>query len=659
MNQAIKKQLKHKSPKNQLLVLAAKAYAYLYPMAKRWTHHFHGGVFPKYNKELSNRHPLEDGFIPPELILPLQQHVGIEAIPLVQAGDKVLKNQCIADTPKGLSAPIHAPTSGTIIAIEPRMTPHISGIPAMCLVLKPDFEDTQIHNSLKVSGETPDSPEALKAIIHKAGIVGMGGAGFPTFAKIPNEKGKIHTLMINGAECEPFITCDDLLMQTQAEEIVQGALMVVQALGAKKVLCGIENNKPKAIKAMQKAAQGTLIKVMSVPTVYPMGGQKQLTQELTGLETPAHIHAVDIGLLMMNVATYVAIYQSIKNGNPLIKRYVTVSGMGLEKPYNINALIGTPFQILAEKAQPKSDLDYPLIMGGPMMGIKMPSNEVPIVKTTNCVLANPPEPIAEALPCIRCGECMDACPINLLPQQMYWYSRSEEYDKVENLKVFDCIECGCCSFVCPSHIPLVQYYRHSKAAIKTLKIEEKATELAKERHEAKLARMAAEKAEKAARMKAKKEAVKQQAAAKANATQDLNSEQAPAKKPAAARAAAAKKAAAKKASSQSNKTASTDSTEPTPKLSARDKAIATAKARAAAKKQKENTPSNSAERLTTKTAETAETAETADTAKTTQVKPEISKEDKRKAAMAAAKARAAAKKATKPNSTETSKPDNS
>ncbi|WP_019896505.1 electron transport complex subunit RsxC [Hydrogenovibrio halophilus] len=588
-----------------------------YPMAKRLLYHFHGGVFPKYHKSLSNRYPLVEDFIPELLTLPLQQHLGVATEPLVSVGDRVLKYQRIADTDKGLSAPIHAPTSGTVIAIEPRILPHPSGLPGLCILLEPDGRDEAQALTLP---ETPTSPQSLKTLVHEAGIVGLGGAGFPTFAKIPDQRGCIDHLIINGAECEPFITCDDQLMKQRPEAIWRGAELVAQALGIPRVLCGIEDNKTEAIKTMTQAADGlpaaaqthTDFQVRPVATVYPMGGQEQLTQELIDLEIPSDKHAIEVGVLMMNVATLAAIADAADEGKPLISRYVTVSGMGLNAPFNAHALLGTSFKALAEKADPKTPLTYPLIKGGPMMGISMHSNEVPVIKTTNCVLANPPEDVEPAMPCIRCGECMDACPIQLLPQQLYWHSRSHEYDKVKDLKVFDCIECGCCSFVCPSHIPLVQYYRHAKSEIVRIEKEEEAAELAKQRHEFRLARL--EKAEKAkkARLKAKKDAVKKQAAQTTRQSGDASA--------AAAKAAAAAKKAAAAKSPQTDQT--TDSSAP---KTAREKAIEAAKARAqkAAKKADDSPTDNP--------------AAPEDRA---QVKPA----DKRKAAMEAAQKRAQAQK---------------
>ncbi|BBP46076.1 electron transport complex subunit C [Thiosulfatimonas sediminis] len=553
---------------NLRAVIASKI-APIYPMAKRWLHRFHGGVFPQYNKSLSTRNPIYPPLMPKELILPLPQAVGESALPIVKVGQRVLKNQLLAQADsknqRQLVVPIHAPTSGIIAAIEPRTLPHASGMQALCLILQPDGQNQAIDNVLQVDGHWPKEPQALKDLLLHSGIIGMGGAGFPTYAKLPQQKGKITTLVINGAECEPFISCDDLLMQTQAKSIWLGAQITAQALGCQKIICGIENNKPKAIALMQAAADALAkedndvlpMHIQQVATVYPMGGQKQLVLEITGLELESGGHAIDQGLLMMNVATLRAIYRAVVFGEPLTSRLVTVSGEGLEDGFNIDALIGTPFTELTALAKPKSPINYPLIMGGPMMGVQMPDNHVPVLKTTNCVLANPPEARQMQMPCIRCGECMDACPINLLPQQMYWHAQGHEYAKVEKLNIKDCIECGCCSYVCPSHIPLVQYYRHAKAEIRAIKADAQAKELAKQRHEFRLERIEREKAEREARLKAKKEAVKQAPA------------MAPKSASGAAQAAAKARAAAK--SSASN-------------MSARDKAIQAAQA-AAAKQQ--------------------------------------------------------------------------
>ena len=554
--------------------------ATIYPAARRWLHRFHGGVYPAHHKSLSLQHPIKETFIPETLTLPVKTSAGQKLEWLVQPGDVVQKNQCLVQAAKtnkkGLFVPIHAPTSGTIAAITEAEFPHPSGLTTQAIIITPDFKAQTLQNALNVSGETPDTPQQLKDILLHAGIVGLGGAGFPTYAKIPAQKDKIHTLIINGAECEPFITCDDLLMQTQAEQILQGAVIVANALGVKQINCGIEANKPDAIQAMKSAVSQIETQSISIETleaVYPMGGEKQLILEITGIEIPVKTHAIDSGVLVLNVATFAAIFNAVTDGEPLTQRLVTVAGFGLIESYNTFALLGTSFSALANAGKPKNPIDYPLIMGGPMMGFKVAHNDVPIIKTTNCILVNPPEPTRFTMPCIRCGECMDACPVNLLPQQLYWHAQAHEFDKVEKLNVFDCIECGCCSYVCPSHIPLVQYYRHAKAEIKTQHAEQQAAELAKQRFEFRQARIEREKQAREARLKAKKEAVKKQKPV---------SDSTPSKKPsaaaAAARAAAAKRAAQAKKSTDTN---TSDHTVSAP--SARQKAIDAAKKQAAAK----------------------------------------------------------------------------
>lgn len=602
----------------------------IYPMAKRWLYHFHGGVFPKYNKSLSLRQPLRTGYIPKQLILPLQQHMGGAALPCVEIGEQVKKFQMIAQAAKGLSAPVHAPASGKIVAIEQRILPHASGLAEPCIVIEPDAKQDTVENALGIV-EKPKNIAEFKQLLLNAGIVGMGGAGFPTFAKLPDHPGKIKHLIINGAECEPFITCDDLLMQTHAPEIVRAALFMADLFDVENVICGIETNKPQAIAAMRQACQATRVRVEEVATVYPMGGQKQLTQELVGLEIPSGLHSIDIGVVMMNVATLRAITQALELGQPLVSRFVTVSGMGLKQPFNIDALLGTPFNELVELAQPEPKLDYPLLMGGPMMGFAVAHNDVPVIKTTNCILANPPETSDEPMACIRCGECAEACPVNLLPQQLYWHARAHEYDKTEQLNLFDCIECGCCSFVCPSHIPLVQYYRHAKAEVREIKQQAKLTEIAKQRYDAREARLERDKQEREAKLAAKKAAVKKQANEAPKTEKPAADAPKLSAREKAIQAAKARQTAAKNLNPEDPKSTKNSSTESSKsEMSAEEKrkaAMAAAKARAVAKKSSPEEPNNTKD------------------SGTELPKPETSVEDKRKAAMEAAKAKAAARKA--------------
>ncbi|MCF6344874.1 MAG: electron transport complex subunit RsxC [Thiomicrorhabdus sp.] len=642
--------------------------AAIYPMARRWLHRFHGGVYPAHHKALSLQHPIKEAVIPETLTLPLKLMAGQKVEWLVKVGDEVQKNQCLAqaakNNKKGWIVPIHAPTSGIIQAITQAEFPHPSGLTTQAIIITPDAQNRELKNALNVSGQPPTSPQQLKDILLHAGIVGLGGAGFPTFAKIPAQQHQINTLIINGAECEPFITCDDVLMQTQAEQIIQGAVIVAEALGVKQIYCGIESNKPLAIQAMKIAASKVTNQSLSIETleaVYPMGGEKQIILELTGIEIPVKTHAIDSGVLVFNVATFHAIFNAVIHGKPLTQRLITVAGFGLADSYNTYALLGTPFITLANAGGPKAPIHYPLIMGGPMMGFEVAHNDVPVMKTTNCILVNPPEPKAFTMPCIRCGECMDACPVNLLPQQLYWHAQAHEFEKVEKLNVFDCIECGCCSYVCPSHIPLVQYYRHAKSEIKIQHAEQQAAELAKQRYEFRLARIEREKQEREARLKAKKEAVKKQKPAS-----DSSDVKKPSAAAAAARAAAAKRAAANKKSSTSVTNNANAATPP----SARQKAIEAAQKQAAAKVGSKvataKDPRDSAKKLAKKSAAMAAAKRRAEAKKTTEATPtdaiiqtnesshqvdvtnDNAKEDaknKRQKAMEAAKKRAAERKA--------------
>jgi electron transport complex protein RnfC len=391
-------------------------------------------------------------------------------------------------------------------------TAHASGIPAPCIVLTPDGKNEMLDFQAR---EHPTSVQSLKAVMLHAGIIGMGGAGFPSFRKLSNKGGQIHTLLVNGAECEPFITCDDLLMRERADEVIGGAMMTAIALGAVRVLIGVEDNKPTAIAALHsayseqqnRATQANVnVEIHAVPTLYPMGGSDQLITQLTQQEIPANGHSTDLGLMMFNVATMAAVYKAVTRGKPVLTRIVTVTGFAIDRPCNLEVPIGTPFAHLVNHAGLKTPVEQ-WIMGGPMMGIPLPDHQVPVIKTSNCILVNPPEPTTETMPCIRCGACMDVCPINLLPQQMYWYAKTNQLPQLEAHNIKDCIECGCCAFVCPSHIPLVQYYRHGKVAIRADQAEKTAQIRAKQRHTAQLARKAEEERERAERIAAKKAAM--------------------------------------------------------------------------------------------------------------------------------------------------------
>jgi electron transport complex protein RnfC len=488
-------------------------------MRKIWD--IHGGIHPAENKHQSLLKPIENAGIPAQLILPLAQHIGAPASPIVNVGERVLKGQMIAEAKGFVSAPVHAPTSGTIAAIESRVIPHPSGMSANCIVIDTDGKDEWIDHH-GVEDYSKLSKLDLVDRIRQAGIAGMGGAGFPAAVKLSTRDDKpIETLILNGTECEPYITADDILMRERAAEIIAGAEILRHIIKPnKETLIGVEDNKPEGIAALKKAAEGTGIEIVVFPTKYPSGGEKQLIQILTGKEVPSGGLPSDVGIVCQNIGTATAIYRAIQFGEPLISRITTVTGEACGQAQNYEVLLGTPVQYLLDKSGFDKENCIRLIMGGPMMGYTLQDTAVPVVKTSNCILAPtvaelPPPPPAQA--CIRCGMCAEACPVSLLPQQMYWFSRAQEHEKLENHQLFDCIECGACSYVCPSNIPLVQYYRASKAEIRQAQQDKIKAERSKERFEARTARLEQEEAEKEAKRAARMAAAKAKAAAAANA----------------------------------------------------------------------------------------------------------------------------------------------
>lgn len=469
---------------------------------------FMGGIHPPQYKEISNQQPIRRAKLPKHLVLPLHQHIGESAIPLVAVGDKVFKGQKIARAEGYVSAPVHASSSGTVIAIEERGIPHPSGQEAMCIVIETDGEDRWIETKTETYTEVDASH--LRNEIRSAGIVGLGGAGFPSAIKLNPLGAKVDTLILNGVECEPYITCDDMLMRERSAEIISGIKIMRHALQANEVLIAIEDNKPEAIAAMQAAAEGEAMEIVVVPTRYPQGGEKQLIKVLTDKECPANGLPIHIGIVVHNVGTAAAIHDAIDLGRPLVSRIVTVTGDGIKAPANLEVPLGISMHELIEECGGMSDDVDRVVMGGPMMGFAMHRTNLPVVKTTNCILAETQAfaaPPSDTMPCIRCGACADACPVQLLPQQLYWYAKSKEFERAREHDLFDCIECGCCAYVCPSSIPLVHYYRYAKTEIWAQERDKEKSELAKMRHDNRQARIEKEKAEKAARLAKKKAAL--------------------------------------------------------------------------------------------------------------------------------------------------------
>ncbi len=480
---------------------------------------FKGGVKPDPQKTASVQMPIGTPPLPALLVVPLHQSIGGMPNPLVKAGDRVRKGQRIGEADKWISAAVHAPTSGTVVAVEERVAAHPSGLPTLCVVIEADGADEWVERT--PVDYKARSPEAVREALRDAGVVGLGGAVFPSHAKLSAAKSvPMEDLVINGAECEPFMTCDDLLMRERAEDIVRGAGIFRDLLQAQRVLIGIEDNKPQAVAAMQQAVAAcgeefANFSVVAVPTRYPAGGAKQLIRVLTGKEVPASKRSPEMGVQCFNVATAYTAWRALAHGEPVLSRIVTLTG-NVEAPRNWEVLLGTPLKDFIALGRPKSDTTS-YLMGGPMMGFEMPSLEAPIVKASNCIIAGskalfpalPPE-----MPCIRCGACAEVCPHELQPFEMYWFARAKNFGKTQEYNIFDCIECGCCSYVCPSRIPLVQYFRFAKSEIWSREREKSQSEAAKARYELRNerdAREAAEKAERLAKAAAAKAAEKKAA----------------------------------------------------------------------------------------------------------------------------------------------------
>ena len=428
--------------------------------------------------------------LPERIVLPLQQHIGLPATPIVNVGDRVLKGQKIAAASGYVSVSIHASTSGTVTEIGDHPVPHPAGITARCIVIKPDGEDCWFDIRPVDEYMTVD-PRRLQEVIRDCGISGLGGAGFPAHVKI-NEgvENAVDTLIINGVECEPYITCDDRLIQEKASYVVAGTRMIGHAVQARHRVIAVESDMPAAYAALAKLV-GDDIELVQVPARYPAGGEKQLIQVITGKEVPSGGLAIHIGILVQNVATAAAVYRAVTRGEPVVSRYVTVAG-AVPRPRNLQVLLGTPVADCLRTCGYEPQPGQRIILGGPMMGVQLRSTAVPITKTSNCILVQEePEPAAE-LPCIRCGNCATACPVRLLPQQLYLDSRAGNYDAARQHHLFDCIECGCCSYVCPSHIPLVQYYRHAKSHIAVEERRRDGADHARARFEARNGRLRAD-----------------------------------------------------------------------------------------------------------------------------------------------------------------------
>lgn len=478
---------------------------------------FHGGLVLDRRKSLSNERPVGVADIPPRLVFPLRQRSGENARPLAGPGDRVLRGERIAGGDHELDPPIHASTSGRVLAIEDHPIPHPAGTTAPCMLIEPDgLDEAAPHWTGLDEGSCP--PAAVLKRLHEAGIVGLGGAGFPTAAKLAHDSSRIDTLIINGAECEPYISCDELLLRERARDVLRGTEILRRLLGAPTTLIAIESDLSLAVLATERAlADGhhAHLQVAPVPVRYPAGGERQLIECLTGREVPSGGLPADIGVLCVNVATAAAIFHAVAHGAPLTSRIVTVTGRGVRQPRNLDVRLGTPVASLIQQCGGYSEDAARLLVGGPMMGYPVGTDAIPVTKAVNAILVagsgELPEP-TPTQPCIRCGACAEVCPARLLPQELHWHARSGQLRRALEQDLFDCIECGCCDAVCPSQIPLVRQFQAAKQEAMELRREREQAERARSRHEARLARLAMEQKERERAARARKAALGQDAA---------------------------------------------------------------------------------------------------------------------------------------------------
>lgn len=459
-----------------------------------------GGVKLPGFKSLSNHGGIKALPIPPQLVIPLKQHIGAPAQPVVSLGERVYKGQIIAATNGYISAPVHASSSGVIGAIESLPIPHASHIKESCIVIHTDGRDEWHPDIHAVSKPLSLPADTIRQRIRDAGIVGLGGAVFPSAVKLKPTR-VIETLIINGVECEPYITCDDVLMRNYADAVIQGILLLARIIKPHETVVAIEDNKPEAFQSLthalnkfQEAGVSALstIRVVQIPTIFPAGGEKQLIKVLTGKEVPSGSLPYELGIVCLNVGTAAAVYDALYQGQPLISRIVTVTGEGVPVPGNYRVLLGTPIDYVLEHAGIEEQGEAQVIMGGPMMGIAIADQTAPVIKAANCLLIKQAQKIrqpVEAMPCIRCGQCASVCPMQLLPQQLYWHSRSKSFDKLAAYHIDDCIDCGCCQVVCPAKIPLVHYFRFAKSERKARELERKKADISRLRNETRQMRL--------------------------------------------------------------------------------------------------------------------------------------------------------------------------
>ncbi len=433
---------------------------------------FKGGIHPPENKEVTEGKSIEIFPAPTMVYIPVLQHIGAPLEPVVKVGDRVLKGQKIADSDAFLSSPIHSSVSGTVKKIE--VMPYAVNGRVTTIVIENDFQDEWDQGVLdeKIPDYKNASQKELLAMIRAKGIVGQGGATFPTHIKLnPPADKKIDVLLLNGAECEPYLNADNRLMLEQTEKMVEGIKVLLAVLGIEKAFVGIENNKVEAIEKMKKACEGTTIQVAPLQTKYPQGGEKQLIKAVLDRDVPSGKLPAEVGVVVQNTATALSVYNAVVEGIPLIEKVLTVSGQGVKDPKNLKVVIGTQFKEILEYAGVERKKIEKIVMGGPMMGLSQHTEEVSVIKGTSGILAltkaetKPYKPKA----CISCGKCVDACPMGLVPLMYAKLAKFEQWEDMPEFYLMDCIECGTCAFICPANRPLTEAIKVGKAKLRSMK----------------------------------------------------------------------------------------------------------------------------------------------------------------------------------------------
>ncbi|TVS12241.1 MAG: electron transport complex subunit RsxC [Wenzhouxiangella sp.] len=509
----------HRSGRTAAGLRAAQARAHSHPGPRRVSqasadfrlHDFHGGLALDGHKAVSLEVPLASAGLPERVYVPIGQHQGEAGDLLLGPGDQVLAGQALTSSADDFEVPAHAPCSGTVVGLCERPASHPPGSRRRCIEILNDGRDEWVAPTpLKHWAECPSGK--IVDHLHAMGLVGLGGAMFPTAAKLRGPWGAIHTLILNGAECEPWISCDEMLMRTRPEAVIRGGQVLAAAVAAERVIIAVEDDMDGIADALKKALaqqHGSLeMVIVEVPSVYPQGGERQLIETLTGLQVPGDGLPQDIGLLCHNVATAAAASDAVVHGRPLTERIVTVTGPGIQRPCNLRAAVGTPVAHLVAAAGGYRDGVQRLVLGGPMSGTALSSDEVVLTKGSHCVLALTDQELAprpEPMPCINCGDCVAVCPASLMPQLLFRALAADRHEQARDLSLLECIECGCCAQVCPSQIPLVDYYRHGKARLGLKDLDQRRAALAKRRYEAREQRLAQQQADREARRRARAE----------------------------------------------------------------------------------------------------------------------------------------------------------